>query len=96
VSSQVAASRSIKAFDILGKAGFKVRDLKSGCCGLAGTAGMQQKNRDLAGAIGKPLKEAIERERRRGDRHRMRRVRDADRTPQRQARGASHKAIGSK
>jgi len=50
-----------QSLQILDRAGVKVRDLKSGCCGLAGTAGMQQKNRDLASAIGKPLKEAIER-----------------------------------
>jgi FAD/FMN-containing dehydrogenase/Fe-S oxidoreductase len=50
-----------KSVDILDRAGLKMCDLKSGCCGLAGTAGMQQKNHDLTEAIGKPLKEAIER-----------------------------------
>lgn len=49
-----------RSVDILNRAGFRVRDLKSGCCGLAGTAGMQRKNHDLTAAIGEPLKEAIE------------------------------------
>jgi FAD/FMN-containing dehydrogenase/Fe-S oxidoreductase len=40
--------------------GLEVRDLNSGCCGLAGTAGMQAKNRGLSTAIGGSLKAAIE------------------------------------
>ncbi len=40
--------------------GLEVQDLNAGCCGLAGTAGMQAKNRDLSAAIGKSLKEAID------------------------------------
>ena len=40
--------------------GIDVYDLNSGCCGLAGTAGMQAKNRDLSAAIGKTLKAAID------------------------------------
>ncbi len=40
--------------------GLDVYDLNSGCCGLAGTAGMQAKNRDLSAAIGQTLKSAID------------------------------------
>ena len=40
--------------------GIPVEDLNGGCCGLAGTTGMQKKNRDLCDAIGRPLKEIIE------------------------------------
>ena len=40
--------------------GLEVRDLNSGCCGLAGTAGMQAKNRGLSGAMSAGLKTAIE------------------------------------
>lgn len=40
--------------------GLEVRDLNSGCCGLAGTAGMQAKNRTLSASIGKALKAAID------------------------------------
>jgi len=37
-----------------------VHDLNSGCCGLAGTAGMQAKNRTLSASIGKALRTAID------------------------------------
>lgn len=40
--------------------GLEVYNLNSGCCGLAGTAGMQKKNRDLSAAIGQTLRTAIE------------------------------------
>jgi FAD/FMN-containing dehydrogenase/Fe-S oxidoreductase len=40
--------------------GLEVQDLNSGCCGLAGTAGMQAKNRHLSASIGKELKVSIE------------------------------------
>jgi len=42
----------------------KVRaaDLKAGCCGLAGTFGMQQKNYELSSQIAARLKEALEKE----------------------------------
>lgn len=40
--------------------GLEVYNLNSGCCGLAGTAGMQQKNRDLSSSIGQMLKTAID------------------------------------
>jgi len=40
--------------------GVEVHDLNGGCCGLAGTAGMQAKNRNLSAAIGKSLKAAID------------------------------------
>jgi anaerobic glycerol-3-phosphate dehydrogenase C subunit len=40
--------------------GAKVTDLKAGCCGLAGTFGMQKKNYDLSSQIAAGLKEALE------------------------------------
>jgi len=40
--------------------GVKVVDLKAGCCGLAGTFGMQKKNYELSSRIGSGLKEALE------------------------------------
>jgi Fe-S oxidoreductase len=39
--------------------GAKVTDLKAGCCGLAGTYGMQKKNRLLSSRLSQRLKEAI-------------------------------------
>ena len=38
----------------------KVTDLKAGCCGLAGTYGMQKKNYDLSSQIASSLKAALE------------------------------------
>jgi len=40
--------------------GVKVTDLKAGCCGIAGTFGMQKKNSELSSQIGSGLKEALE------------------------------------
>jgi len=40
--------------------GVKVTDLKAGCCGLAGTFGMQKKNYDLSSQIASSLKAALE------------------------------------
>jgi Fe-S oxidoreductase len=40
--------------------GVKVTDLDVGCCGLAGTFGMQKKNYDLSSQISASLKEALE------------------------------------
>jgi len=40
--------------------GVKVIDLKAGCCGLAGTFGMQKKNYELSSQIAVRLKEALE------------------------------------
>ena len=40
--------------------GVKVTDLKAGCCGLAGTFGMQKKNYDLSSKIAESLKTALE------------------------------------
>jgi Fe-S oxidoreductase len=39
--------------------GLEVVDLKAGCCGLAGTFGMQQKNYELSSQIAAGLKEAL-------------------------------------
>ncbi|HUT45809.1 MAG TPA: anaerobic glycerol-3-phosphate dehydrogenase subunit C, partial [Sedimentisphaerales bacterium] len=43
-----------------GLCGVKVADLKAGCCGLAGTFGMQKKNYELSSQIASGLKEALE------------------------------------
>ncbi len=40
--------------------GVKVNELKSGCCGLAGTFGMQKKNYELSSQIAASFKEALE------------------------------------
>ncbi|MFZ2148197.1 MAG: anaerobic glycerol-3-phosphate dehydrogenase subunit C [Sedimentisphaerales bacterium] len=40
--------------------GVKVVDIKAGCCGLAGTFGMQKKNYELSSQISTSLKEALE------------------------------------
>ncbi len=40
--------------------GVNVVDLKAGCCGLAGTFGMQKKNYELSSQIAASLKEALE------------------------------------
>jgi glycerol-3-phosphate dehydrogenase subunit C len=40
--------------------GVKVIDLNAGCCGLAGTFGMQKKNYQLSSQIAANLKEALE------------------------------------
>ena len=45
--------------DLLKRAGYSVVDINGGCCGLAGTAGMQKKNHNLAEAIGGHLSGAI-------------------------------------
>jgi len=37
-----------------------VADLNAGCCGLAGTFGMQKKNYELSEAIGQTLKDALD------------------------------------
>jgi FAD/FMN-containing dehydrogenase/Fe-S oxidoreductase len=39
--------------------GVKVTDLKSGCCGLSGTFGMQKKNYELSSQIAESLKSAL-------------------------------------
>ena len=43
-----------------GLCGVKVVDLKAGCCGLAGTFGMQKKNYELSSQISASLKEALD------------------------------------
>ncbi|MBL7152988.1 MAG: anaerobic glycerol-3-phosphate dehydrogenase subunit C [Phycisphaerae bacterium] len=43
-----------------GLCGVKVVDLKAGCCGLAGTYGMQKKNYELSSKIAQSLKTALE------------------------------------
>lgn len=47
--------------ELLGElCGVKVTDLNAGCCGLAGTFGMQKKNYDLSSQISASLREALE------------------------------------
>ena len=41
------------------QAGAKVTDMNAGCCGMAGTFGMQRKNYELSERIGKELVAAI-------------------------------------
>jgi Fe-S oxidoreductase len=40
--------------------GVKITDLKAGCCGLAGTFGMQKKNYELSSDVSANLREALE------------------------------------
>ena len=56
-----AVGREKTSIELLdGLCGVKVIDLKAGCCGLAGTYGMQKKNYDLSGKIAESLKAALE------------------------------------
>jgi Fe-S oxidoreductase len=49
------------AIELLDKlCGLKVTDLNAGCCGLAGTFGMQLKNYELSSKISENLKDALE------------------------------------
>ena len=54
----LGGSATIELFDKW--LGLKVTDLNAGCCGLAGTFGMQKKNYDLSQKIAAGLKEALE------------------------------------
>jgi Fe-S oxidoreductase len=55
-----AVGEDIATIELLQKHfGIKVHDLKAGCCGLAGTFGMQKKNYDLSIKISNNLKEAL-------------------------------------
>jgi FAD/FMN-containing dehydrogenase/Fe-S oxidoreductase len=47
------------SMELLTLVGLDIVDINGGCCGLAGTAGMQKKHHDLSDAIGKPLAQAI-------------------------------------
>jgi anaerobic glycerol-3-phosphate dehydrogenase C subunit len=48
------------SIELLGKlTGAKITDVNAGCCGLAGTCGMQKKNYDLSVKIGKEMVDAI-------------------------------------
>jgi Fe-S oxidoreductase len=55
-----ALRNSPDTIELFEQLGLKVFNLNSGCCGLAGTAGMQVKNRVLTEAIGERLKKKIE------------------------------------
>jgi Fe-S oxidoreductase len=54
----IGGGASIELLDKL--CGLEVVDLKAGCCGLAGTFGMQAKNYDLSEQISKSLRAALE------------------------------------
>ncbi|OQY05897.1 MAG: hypothetical protein B6I25_04995 [Planctomycetales bacterium 4572_13] len=48
------------SIELLKKSGLDVIDINGGCCGLAGTAGMQKKHHEMSGAIGKLLADKID------------------------------------
>ena len=48
------------SIELLKKCGLVVTDIDGGCCGLAGTAGMQKKHRTMSGAIGNLLADKID------------------------------------
>ncbi|MCJ7693208.1 MAG: heterodisulfide reductase-related iron-sulfur binding cluster, partial [Sedimentisphaerales bacterium] len=55
-----AIKTSAASVELLGSvANVKIEDLNSGCCGLAGTCGMQKKNYDLSVNIAKDMLDAI-------------------------------------
>lgn len=56
----IAIERKPASLEVMEKlAGIKVKELNSGCCGIAGTFGMQKKNYDLSMQIGSKLAEKI-------------------------------------
>jgi anaerobic glycerol-3-phosphate dehydrogenase C subunit len=56
-----AVGKETASIELLGElCGLNVVDLKAGCCGLAGTFGMQQKNYELSSQIAASLKKALE------------------------------------
>ncbi len=55
-----ALRKESNTINLFRRLGLEVTDLNGGCCGLAGTTGMQAKNRQLTEAIGGILKKKIE------------------------------------
>jgi Fe-S oxidoreductase len=55
IGNETATIRLLQAL-----CGAKVTDIKAGCCGIAGTFGMQKKNYDLSSQIASRLKEALD------------------------------------
>lgn len=55
VGSETASIRLLQEL-----CGVKVTDIKAGCCGIAGTFGMQKKNYELSSQIAARLKEALD------------------------------------
>ncbi|MDH4202408.1 MAG: FAD-binding protein [Phycisphaerae bacterium] len=47
------------SMELLNGFGLSITDINGGCCGLAGTAGMQKKHHDLSGAMGSLLADRI-------------------------------------
>jgi Fe-S oxidoreductase len=57
----IALEAKPASIDVLQQlAGIEVKELNGGCCGMAGTFGMQKKNYELSTQIGKKLAELIE------------------------------------
>ncbi|MHC5157269.1 MAG: FAD-linked oxidase C-terminal domain-containing protein, partial [Planctomycetota bacterium] len=54
-----ALSLSGVSMELLNGFGLSITDINGGCCGLAGTAGMQKKHHDLSGAMGSLLADRI-------------------------------------
>ncbi|MHC4781779.1 MAG: anaerobic glycerol-3-phosphate dehydrogenase subunit C [Planctomycetota bacterium] len=48
------------SIELLEKCGMVISDIQGGCCGLAGTAGMQKKHHDMSDAIGSLLHSKID------------------------------------
>ncbi|MHC5142120.1 MAG: anaerobic glycerol-3-phosphate dehydrogenase subunit C [Planctomycetota bacterium] len=48
------------SIELLEKCGMVISDIQGGCCGLAGTAGMQKKHHDMSDAIGSLLQSKID------------------------------------
>jgi len=55
IGNETASIRLVQEF-----CGAKVTDIKAGCCGIAGTFGMQKKNYDLSSQIASRLKETLD------------------------------------
>jgi anaerobic glycerol-3-phosphate dehydrogenase C subunit len=57
----IALEREPASIDVLKQlAGIEVKELNGGCCGMAGTFGMQKKNYELSTQIGRKLAELID------------------------------------
>jgi Fe-S oxidoreductase len=48
------------SIELLKKCGLDIIDINGGCCGLAGTAGMQKKHCEMSASIGKLLADKID------------------------------------
>jgi glycerol-3-phosphate dehydrogenase subunit C len=56
----IALGGNLASIEVLKQlAGIDVKELEAGCCGIAGTLGMQEKNYELSMQIGKKLADKI-------------------------------------